>query len=170
MSGLFKIVSRRNDVIIVTSFSVDNTQFVSSITSLFSSLDNITIYTNDEPVTLKEVLANIKKEGDKVPFPVISDDVALKSWMEAILPAYDKEKVHVSDMKKLAKWYTILNDKNLIEELTSEKPAEAEDENKEEVKELKKESKPKVKKADTSAKAHSKPAPIKKITTPRKAT
>ena len=44
--------------------------------------------------------------------------------METILPTYDKEKVHLSDMKKLAKWYTILNGKNLVEELTAEKTKE----------------------------------------------
>ncbi len=170
MPGLFKIVSRRNDGVVVTSLADGKTQFVASRTNMFSSLDNITIYTTDEPIHLKEVLASIKKAGDKVPFPAANDDKALKAWMETILPAYDKEKVHVSDMKKLSKWYSLLNEKNLIEELTTEKAAEESAEAKEEVKEVKKESKPKVKKTTTSAKAHTKPAPVKKITTPRKAT
>ena len=91
-----------------------------------------------------------------------------------MLPSYDKEKVHVSDMKKLAKWYAILNDKNLIEELTSEKKAAEggateETAEKEVKKETKKETKPKTAKAEKSAKAVAKPAPVKKITTPRKA-
>jgi hypothetical protein len=177
MPGLFKIVNRRNDGVIVTSLVDGKTQFIATRTNLFSSLDNITIYTNDEPVSLKEVLASIKKAGDKVPFPKTNDDKGLKSWMETILPSYDKEKVHVSDMKKLAKWYALLNEKNLIEELTAEKQTDETIEGKEEakdvkeVKEAKKESKPKAKKsASTSAKAHTKPAPVKKITTPRKAT
>lgn len=169
MPGLFKIVTRRNDGVIVTSLIDGKTQFVSSRTSLFSSLDNITIYTSEEPASLKEVLASIKKAGDKVPFPAPNDDAALKTWMEAILPSYDKEKVHVSDMKKLSKWYSILNEKNLIEELTAEKAADESAEGKEELKDVKKESKPKVMKSGTSAKAHTKPAPVKKITTPRKA-
>src|SRR5689334_11992882 len=97
MPGLFKVASRRNDGLIATSLLDGKTQFVPSRTNLFSSLDNITIYTNEEPVLLKEVFASIKKNEDKVPFPKANDDADLKRWMEAVLQVYDKEKVHVSD-------------------------------------------------------------------------
>jgi hypothetical protein len=173
MPGLFKVTSRRNDGLIATSLVDGKTQFVSGRTNLFSTLDNITIYTNEDPILLKEVLASIKKSEDKVPFPKANDDADLKRWMEAVLPAYDKEKVHVSDMKKLAKWYALLNEKKLIEELTADKVVAENGEGKEEaaeIKEVKKEAKPKITKSGKSTKANSKPAPIKKITTPRKAT
>src|ERR1043165_9607307 len=160
MPGLFKISARRNDGLIVTSLLDDKTQFVSGRNNLFSTLDNITIYTTEDPITLKEVLASIKKSGTAV--PDAKDDAGLKKWMETVLPTYDKEKVHTSDMKKLAKWYGILDGKGSIEELTAEKAAEesAETEEKKEVKHTK----------DAGAKATSKPAPVRKITTPRKAT
>ena len=91
--------------------------------------------------------------------------------MEKILPVYDKEKVHVSDMKKLAKWYGILEAKNLIEELTTEKAADETAEATEVKKETaKKETKKVAAKADQGGKATAKPAPVRKITTPRKAT
>ena len=67
LPGLFKIAGRRNDGLIVTSFVDDKTQFVSGRTNLFTTLDNITIYTNDEPIVLKEVLASIKKTGVAAP-------------------------------------------------------------------------------------------------------
>ena len=177
MPGLFKVSSRRNDGLIVTSLVDDKTQFVSGRTSLFSTLDNITIYTTDEPVLLKDVLASIKKHEAKTAVPDAKNDAALKLWLEKILPTYDKEKVHVSDMKKLAKWYSILNTKNLIEELIADKAEEELDENKDGKEEsaekktaAKKETKPKAVKTETkSAKSTSRPAPIKKITTPRKA-
>ena len=172
MPGLFRIASRRNDGIIATSLVDGKTQFVSGRTYLFSTLDNITIYTNEDPVLLKEVLASIKKGEGKITSPDLKKDDDLKRWMEEVLPNYDKEKVHVSDMKKLAKWYTILAEKNLIDELIAEKKEDEKSESQEltEVKEVKKETKPKVVKANKSAKAHSKPAPVKKVTAPRKAT
>jgi len=168
MPGLFKITARRNDGLIVTSLLDDKTQFVSGRTNLFSTLDNITIYTNEDPIILKEVLASIKKSGTAAPDG--KDEKALKAWMEKVLPTYDKEKVHVSDMKKLAKWYTILDSKSLVEELTAEKTEEesAETEAKKDL--PKKESKHIVTKSDQGSKATSKPAPVRKITTPRKAT
>lgn len=167
MPGLFKVAARRNDGLIVTSLLDDKTQFVSGRVNLFSSLDNITIYTTDEAVTLKEALASIKKNEGTKAVPDLKNDADTKAWFEVVIPNYDKEKVHTSDMKKLAKWYTILNGKNLIEELTAEKAEGGSTE--ETVKEVKTETKAKVAKTDKSAKAHSKPAPVKKITTPRKA-
>lgn len=176
MPGLFKIASRKNDGVIATSLVDDKTQFVPARTHLSTPLDKITIYTTDDNIDLKAVLASIKKNQEAHAVPDGKDEAALKTWMEKILPNYDKEKVHVSDMKKLAKWYGILNAKELIGELTAEKPAEEEGGNKEEVetekKELapKKESKPKVMQSNTSTKSHSKPSnAVKKITTPRKA-
>lgn len=179
MSGLFKVTSRRNDGLIVTSLVDDKTQFVSGRTHLFSTLDNITLYTTDEPALLKDVLASIKGKEASHPTPDGKDDSKLKAWMEAVLPTYDKEKVYASDIKKLAKWYSILNAKGLIEELTADKPeptkataAEGEEEKKAKpAKEdkAKKEAKPKVKK-EVAVKAQPKTAaPVKKITTPRKA-
>ncbi len=169
MPGLFKIVGRRADGLILTSMADGKTQFVSGRTNLFSTLDNITLYTTDEPAILKDVLASIKKNEAATPVPDIKNEAALKAWLEVVLPTYDKEKVHVSDMKKLAKWYNLLNAQNLIEELTAEKAVS--EEGKEEIAaDAKKESKPKVtNKVDHSTKAHTKPAPVKKITTPRKA-
>ena len=178
MPGLFKVSSRRNDGLIVTSLVDDKTQFIPGRTHLFTTLDNITMYTTDEPVALKEVLAAIKKNEAKNAVPDAKDDAGLKAWMEVILPTFDKEKVHTSDMRKLAKWYSILNGKQLIEELTSDKKVEEKVEGQEETDEkvevkkekgAKKEAKPKAVKTDKSSKGSSKPAPVKKITTPRKA-
>jgi hypothetical protein len=184
LPGLFKITARRNDGLIVTSLVDGKTQFVSGRNHMFTTLDSITMYTTDEPAELKAVLASIKEKESSHPVPDGKDDAKIKAWMEAILPTYDKEKVYVSDMKKLAKWYTLLKSKNLIEELLAEKAEEQIEEVSEEAADTKgkkakvakeekpkKESKPKVAKADkSSTKASTKPAPgAKKVTAPRKA-
>lgn len=184
LPGLFKISGRRNDGLIVTSLIDGKTQFVSGRTHLFTTLDNITLYTTGEPASLKDVLASIKDKEAKNPLPDGKDDAKTKAWLEAVLPDYDKEKVYVSDMKKLAKWYGILDGKDLIAELISDKPATEETsedaaEEKTEKKEAKKEkapakakeTKPKaVKKDNAGSKTATKPAPAaKKITAPRKA-
>lgn len=175
LPGLYKVAARRNDGLIATSLIDGKTQFIPGRTHMFTQLDNITMYTTGEPVALKEVFASIKKNEAKTAVPDGKDDAALKQWLEVVLPNYDKEKVYASDIKKLAKWYTLLNNKNLIEELIADKPEGAQEEKSAETTEVKKESKPKTEKKpkvqkDTSAKASTKPAPAaKKITTPRKA-
>ena len=50
----------------------------------------------------------------------------LKSWFEEILPDYSRDKVYVSDMKKVALWYNILHKLNLL--VKEEPEAEAKDE------------------------------------------
>lgn len=174
LPGLFKIVGRRKDGLVVTSLVDDKTTFVSSRNHLFTTLDNVTIYSVDDDILLKGVFAEMKKQEASNP-PKAKDDTALKAYIEKVIPNYDKEKVHVSDMKKLLKWYDILNAKDLIEVLTKEEemPAEKEEVQKAEVKEVitpttkKKTAKPKP---DLNVKAATKPAPAaKKITAPRKA-
>ena len=169
ISGLHKLAARRSDGLIVTGLIDDKTQFVSGRTHLFTTLDNVTLYTTGEPAVLKDVLKNIKAKETEVAIPDGKDDAKVKEWMEKILPEYDKEKVYVSDMKKLAKWYGILNSKNLIEELTADVPEEEKKEGAQDFSEHK-ENKHKMQVKDNSAKSHTKPAPAaKKITTPRKA-
>jgi hypothetical protein len=48
--------------------------------------------------------------------------------MSEILPEYDKDRVHLSDMKKLFSWYKILNDNKMID-LEQENEENQENEN-----------------------------------------
>ena len=77
LPGLFKIASRRNDGLIITSLIDGKTQFAPGRTHLFSTLDNITLFTTGEPVILKEVLASIKKKEAANPVPDTKNDEGL---------------------------------------------------------------------------------------------
>ena len=185
MPGLYKIVNKRSDGLIVTSLVDDKTQFVSGRTHLFSTLDNITMYTQEDNKELRLILIEIKKMEKEVKPESIKSDSEVKAFFEKVLPDYDREKVYISDMKKLVKWYNILNGKKLIDELISE-PSESvattatEDGAEEKTEKAtkakkaaatgdskpKKEVKPKVEK---TVKANTKVAAPKKVTTPRKA-
>lgn len=75
------------------------------------ALADISIYTEEGDKPLGEVFEEIKvKYPDVVPEEgaIQSDKAKLRAWMEEVLPIYDKERVHDSDIKKLLKWYNIL--------------------------------------------------------------
>ena len=75
------------------------------------SLGDIAMYTNEGEVPLNDVMKSIKeKEGGKVIEIDLkkADDKILSDYMAEILPNYDKERVYVSDMKKLFSWYNLL--------------------------------------------------------------
>jgi len=123
LPGLYKSSGKRTDGLIVTSLTDGTTKFVSGRVHLFSTLDNITIYTQEGSKELKQVLADMKKnEAAHSPADVKTDD-QFKAYFEAVIPDYDKEKVYVSHMKKLIGWYNILNAKGLINELIADESA-----------------------------------------------
>ena len=55
MPGLYKASGKRTDGLIVTSLTDGTTKFVSGRVHLFSTLDNITIYTQEGNKELKHV-------------------------------------------------------------------------------------------------------------------
>lgn len=133
LPGLFSLVASKANGIVVKSMEDGKTQFVSSRIHGISSLDNISVYLNhDETISLRNVLAAMKKQETTVPLPEVKSDAdALKGYFRKIVPDYDEQKVHISDMKKMAKWYEILKQHNAVPEEekevddeTAEKPQE----------------------------------------------
>ena len=107
--GLYKLVSQLKngfiieDVVTKKKVSIGNSSQV-------SLLDNISMYTFEKEVPLFEVFENVAKNSDyKETISHKSTDEELRAFMEKSLPNYDTERVYVSDIKKLAQWYNILN-------------------------------------------------------------
>src|SRR5690606_41499971 len=76
-----------------------------------SVLNEISIYTTTKEgtVALEDVLKKIHQEfGDDLGLDANADNAELKSFMKAVLPDYDENRVYVSDIKKLVRWYSIL--------------------------------------------------------------
>ena len=125
--GLYKLVSQlRNgfiieDVITKKKVSIGNSSQV-------SLLDNISMYTFDKEVPLFQVFENIAKGNDyKETISHKATDAELKDFMLSALPDYDTERVYVSDIKKLAQWYNILQKAGYITPnsfVKAEQPAE----------------------------------------------
>jgi hypothetical protein len=81
-----------------------------------SSLEDIAVYTEDEEIRLEEVIAAIHKyEAGKESISPKSTPDELKDYFGAVLPEYDRERVYVSDIKKILSWYNLLHKYYLIE-------------------------------------------------------
>ncbi len=114
-SGLYVLVSRSKSGVIVESIA-DKKRFPAFATDRISSLEEISMFTYEKDVPLKDVLKSIydKENGGKAIDPK-SDAKLLKEYMEAILPEFDRDRVYVSDMKKLFTWYNLLQENNMID-------------------------------------------------------
>jgi len=119
--GLFEILNQRQDGLIVKSLLDKKSNFVSSRIHQFTLLDNISIYTEEDSVPLIDVFEKMiaVKETDPAPGPK-EDQTILKTYFEKILPTYDKDQVHISDIKKVVKWYGMLAETDL-EQMIEEK-------------------------------------------------
>lgn len=106
-SGLFELMSSKNDGAIVKSLDDQSTKFVSSRLHQFSHLESIEIYTTDENVNLVEIFKAMKSSGKEVPGE--KDDKAIKAYFKEVYPTMDFERVYTSDMKKMIKWYAVIN-------------------------------------------------------------
>ena len=128
LPGLYKVIANRNDGVIVMGFHDNARRFVPSRQHMFTPLENITIYTTSEdPAELKQVFTDMKTQEVSLPKPgAKDDDAALRNYMKSILPDYDEEKVYVSDIRKLLKWYEMLDKAGVItlEETVEEAPTE----------------------------------------------
>jgi len=70
-------------------------------------------------VLLKEVFKKIKeKSAQSEVVTHKSDDKAIKSFFKEVLPNYDVNRVYISDMKKVFRWYNILAAHDLLNEPT----------------------------------------------------
>jgi hypothetical protein len=112
-SGLFEMKNQRPDGMIVTSLNEGWTRFVSSRNHMFTPLRDIAIYTDTDTVALLDVLLMMYDKKEELPIPGDKPD-ELKTYMETLLPDYDRDRVYVSDMKKLMKWYRALDEKGVI--------------------------------------------------------
>jgi len=109
--GLKKLVTQRNDGLILSELDGSQKKFYPSRLHMFSPLENISIYTDDgESTLLGEVFTTMHNKADSVALPLSNaDNTALKKYIAEILPNYDRDKVNISDIKKLIKWYHILD-------------------------------------------------------------
>ncbi len=121
-SGLYKVIAQAKNSVIVESLE-DKKRVPAYATDRISALEDISIYTIEEDKPLKEVYRAIydKENGGAAPSHKESEKT-LRTYLEEILPDYDKERVYVSDIKKMFQWYNILQKSgNLV--LAEEQPA-----------------------------------------------
>ena len=81
-----------------------------------SSLEEIGMFTNGDDIPLKTVFQNIFREenGKEAGVSPKADNKALQAYFSKVLPDWDRDRVYVSDIKKVIAWYNLLVAKNLI--------------------------------------------------------
>ena len=119
--GLFKLVTETKNSIIVESL-LTGKRIPAYSTSKISTLSDISIFTETGEILLTELFVRVKKSGKLISPKASTDEI--KAFFGEVLPEYDKDRVYVSDMKKILQWYQLLIDQNLLIEPEEEKTEE----------------------------------------------
>ena len=123
LGGLYELTGSKTDGAIVRSLEDGSTKFVSSRVHNFSHLESIEVYTNRENVNLVDVFRAMQQSSE--PLPDAKDAKAIKAYFENVYPDMDFERVYASDMKKMVKWFSILQKCNIEIKLRNEADEEA---------------------------------------------
>lgn len=108
--GLYKLVSRGNNMLIVESL-VDGKRIPTYSRDKIVALSDISMFTTGDDIALSEVLTKV---GEKQGLTPIEGDIKklsndeLKTWFGTVLPNWDEDRVYPSDIRKLMQWYNVL--------------------------------------------------------------
>lgn len=119
--GLYKLVSYGKGMLIVENVETGK-RAPAYARDKIVALGDISIYTLEEDKPLGEVLQALhdKQEGKPVGEAVLKDNDSLVSLMAQVLPDYDPDRVHLSDIKKLMQWYNLLVNNGITQFLAEE--------------------------------------------------
>ena len=109
--GLYKLVSRGKANLIVESIDQQHKRMPVYASDRVTSLGDIAIYTDSEDMPLMKVFANLLKVEEGKPASINykkCKSAELREYFATILPDYDRDRVHDSDIKKLLQWYNLL--------------------------------------------------------------
>lgn len=116
IGGLFQLLTTKSDGAIVRNLTDKSTKFIPARVHNVTPIESIEIYTTDENVRLHVVLQAIKdnEASTAIVDHKKADNNAIKNYFKTVFPALDEDRVYVSDMKKMLKWYELLKANNLL--------------------------------------------------------
>ena len=115
-SGLYELVNTRTNGLLIQDLDNGKTRFVSTRKHQFTPLGTIAIYTFDDATELKVIFKTMFEQKESNPIiDVNAGSSNIREYFEKILPDYDPDRVHVSDIKKVVKWYNFLDAKGLLD-------------------------------------------------------
>ena len=109
--GLFKLVSRGKANLIVEALDETHRRQPAFATDRVTSLGDIPMFTTDDDIRLGEVLIKLRNKESSQPASLNwrkASATELHNYFAEIVPNYDRDRVHNSDIKKLIQWYNIL--------------------------------------------------------------
>lgn len=118
--GLYELKIQTRSGFIAESL-IDGKKLTVGLRSNVSLLSEISIYTETDELKLFDVFARIaKKENNGPAIDHKSANDELLAYFGEIVPDFDRDRVYVSDIKKVLNWYNILQQANYVATLNTQ--------------------------------------------------
>ena len=113
-SGLYRILKPSRSGVIVESLDGKKEKTMIGASARVSVLQDVSIFVGnqEDSVALSKVFMKIKEiHGDKVPLDQKqASDKDLIEFMAEVLPEFDRDRVYVSDIKKIITWFNTISE------------------------------------------------------------
>ena len=129
--GLYKLISQGKNMLILETLDATKKRIPAYSHDKVISLGDIAMYTDADEVALGEVLESVKTKENGAVASIDykkASQAELHAYMAEVLPSYDRDRVHTSDIKKLIQWYNILVSCDITEFAPEESADEAAEE------------------------------------------
>jgi hypothetical protein len=123
--GLYRLVRPARHGVLVESLDAKATRSLAPASNKVSLLSEIGIYAqdSDDTLSLTDVFERIhQKYGASLPVTNKSSENELTGFLADVMPEYDRDRVYLSDIKKLATWYSIVSQHVPYAEASAEEP------------------------------------------------
>ncbi|MEM9529182.1 MAG: DUF5606 domain-containing protein [Bacteroidota bacterium] len=116
LPGLYKVVTERKGGLIIESLADGKRRFAPQRKHQFAPLESMAMYTDDgEAEPLDKLFGRMNEQKEDNPAPATNaKKEELFEYLADILPNYDPELVHASDVKRLLKWYHFMAEYKLF--------------------------------------------------------
>lgn len=125
--GLYKYIAQSRGGVIVESL-IDGKRMNVPATARVSALSEISMFTENEDIPLAEVFTKMYAHtGGKAALSAKESPARLQEFFGEVVPDFDRERVHASDIKKAVAWFNLLVEAGFTEFKLPEEATEAEE-------------------------------------------
>jgi hypothetical protein len=115
MNGLYKTIAQSKGSVIVESLE-DKKRMPVYASQRVHTLEAISVFCKDKDIPLADVFKKIAEKENKGPaLDHKSSEADMLKYFGEVLPDFDQERVHTSDIRKMLMWYNILQKNNMLD-------------------------------------------------------
>lgn len=114
--GLYKLIGQNKNGFIIETLDASKLKSVVNLsTTKMATLEDITIYGEEEEIRLLDIFEHIKTNDVEMPETKAGGSV-LREFFREVAPNHDEDRVYSSDIKKIISWYNIIKELPLFNE------------------------------------------------------